>query len=437
MQLLANPTIARAKAALSGPLLRGFGAFGSAELANRGIRIITTVVIARQLAPDIVGEAALALTLFELVRVLGGIGVGQRIIAAREEELAAVCNTARRLFWAWSIVLVVLQLGAAAVLGLAFGQHDAAAMLAVLSLVYPLMPAGLVQCYLAMREGRNGRLARTAATQAIADHVLTAVLLLAWPSPWSIALPKLLTAPIWLLMTRANRPWKPDPVAGQACWREMVRYGGGVLASDGVTAVRQQGDNLIIAATLGNTALGTYYFAFNAGLGIVTALVGAFGTVSFPILCSAQPGPDRSRALRKVGLLGLLLFVPIVAAQSLLAPLYVPIVFGENWEFAAPLVAILCLAGLGNFAGALAANWLRAEGNVRQDAGRSVFVCVAALGGLSVGIMHGTLEAAVIGLVSGTLLANFFSAWRILAPSLRNPGPVLINKDSVTCTSQA
>ena len=231
MPLSISLLMRRGRAILADPLLRGFGAFGSAELANRGVRLITTIIIARQLAPDIVGEAALALTLFELIRVLNSIGVGQRIIAAKEEDLEAVCNMAQRLFWIWSGVLVALQLGVAAVLYGVFDQTGPAAKLAALSLVYLLMPAGLVHCFLAMRDGLNARLARTAASQAISDHLLTAVLLLIWPNSWSIVLPKLLTAPIWLVMTRRNRPWQANRQAGYACWRSMIRYGGGATSS--------------------------------------------------------------------------------------------------------------------------------------------------------------------------------------------------------------
>lgn len=418
-----QPPIARVRTAFGGSLLRGFGAFGSAELANRGVRLVTTVVIARQLAPEIVGEAALALTLFELVRVLGGIGIGQRIIAAQEAELAAVCNTARRLFWSWSLMLVFVQLGIAAVLHLAFGKAMVAAMLAALALVYPTMPGGLVQCYLAMREGLNSRLARTAATQAIADHLLTAALLLTWPSAWSIVLPKLLTSPIWLLMTRRNRPWRPVASAGHACWRGMVSFGAGVLAAEGLTALRQQGDNLVIAATMGSTALGTYYFAYNAGLGIVTSLVGAFGTVSFPMLCAAISDHERRAVLRKVMLVATALFVPLVGLQALLAPVYVPIIFGAHWAFAAPLIAVLCLAGLAHLVSVLTANWLRAEGRVGSDAKRSLLSCICALGGLYLGALTGKLELAVTGLVAGTAAASGISAFLTLAPALRGGEP--------------
>lgn len=413
----------RGRAMLADPLLRGFGAFGSAELANRGVRLVTTIIIARQLAPDIVGEAALALTLFELIRVLNSIGVGQRIIAAKQEDLDAVCNMALRLFWIWSGVLVAVQLAIAALLYGVFDHAGPAAKLAALSMVYLLMPAGLVQCFLAMRDGLNARLARTAATQAISDHLLTALLLLIWPNAWSIILPKILTAPIWLIMTRHNRPWHANRQAGYACWRSMIRYGGGVLAADGLTALRQQGDNLIIAATMGSSALGAYFFAYNAGLGIFTSLVGGFGTVSFPMLCAAEAGAARQRVLRKIVGGALLLFLPLIAAQSLLAPYYVPLIFGEHWRFAAPLIAILCLAGFAQLASVLTANWLRAEGRVRSDAGRSLISCICALGGLYLGTLTGSLFMAVIGLVAGTLLAAGLAAAYTLGPALRRFSP--------------
>lgn len=70
---------------------------------------------------------------------------------------------------------------------------------------------------------------------------------------------------------------------------------------------------------MGSSALGTYFFAYNAGLGIVTSLVNSFGTVSFPMLCAAT-GHQRQRILRKIVLAGLAIFTPLIAAQSLLAP---------------------------------------------------------------------------------------------------------------------
>jgi lipopolysaccharide exporter len=400
-------------------LVRGFGAHGSAEIVNRVVRLAATVVIARQLAPEIVGEAALALTLFEIIRVFANTGVGPKVIACPEKELAATCNTAHRLFWMWSGVLVLVQLAAAGLLAGMFDRPVAAAMLAMLSLVYLFMPGGLVQAHLAMREGLNGRLARIGATQAIADHILTAGLLLAWPSPWSIALPKLLTAPIWLIMMRKARPWRYAPYAGRSPMREMFGFSAGILASEVLTALRTQGDNLIIAATMGTSVLGVYYFAYNAGIGISSSLVRAFGIVAFPMLCAAHSGEERLAALRHVWVIGAAVFIPIVALQSFGAPYYVPLVFGERWSFAAPLIATMCLAGLALLVSTITTCWLRAEGRVHSDATSSLIVCVTALGGLFIGTRLDSLQAAVVGLVIGQTIGAIFNAIRVLPFGLR------------------
>lgn len=400
-----------------GALLRGLAAYGSAELAVRLVRLGVVIIIARQLAPDIVGVAALALSLFELIRVLTNIGVGQQIIRAEASDLDALCNSARILFWQWCALVALVQLAVAAVLGLVFDQMLAAAMLAVLALVYAWMPGGLVPCYLLMREGRAGATARTAAIQTIADHLLTALLLLIWQSPWALVLPKLLTAPIWLVLTRRARPWTPVPAAGLVPLRRLMGFGLSVLATDMMVAMRGQLDKLIIAATLGVSALGTYYFAFNAGIGILSSLVTAFGTVSLPMLCKAAPGAERAQRLRLVIVMALAVFVPVIAAQSLLAALYVPLIFGSHWAHAAPLIAILCLAGLPMLALTLSTAWLRAEGRPHVDALAGTCGTLAALAGLWIGAGLGSLALAAALWVAGlALVALPFAARQLGAP---------------------
>ena len=183
-------------------------------------------------------------------------------------------------------------------------------------------------------------------------------------------------------------------------------------------AVRTQVDKLIIASTLGVSALGTYYFAFNAGIGIVSSLIAAFGTVIFPSLCAQAPGVARSQKLAMAAMLGAGLFVPIIAAQSLLAPLYVPLIFGAHWAHAAPLISILCLAGIPMLAGTLTTQWLRAHNRAHVDAVGGVLACVAALSGLLAGAQMGSLSAAAFGWVAGLALAILPFATFILRPAL-------------------
>lgn len=366
------------------PLVRGLFAFGSAEAATRVVRLGALLIVARRVTPEVFGAAALALSVFELVRVLANVGIGQRLILAKNEELPALCRTAHRLFWMTCISVAVIQLAVAGLLHAFFDLGEAAAMLAVLSLVYFAMPPGLVQIFLAMRENRMATLARITATQNMADSLLTVALVLLWPSAWAIVLPKLLAAPVWTIMARKSSSWRPDRVQSKAPVREFGVFGSSILGTEILGAARLHADKLVIGAMLGTEALGIYYFAFNAGLGITQSFVAACNLVVFPHLAKAKAS-HALLELRKAFGTGLALLAPVVAAQALLAPFYVPLVFGENWIAATPHIVMLSCAALPLYAGSIIGANYRASNRPQAETLITALASAGALGGLAIG----------------------------------------------------
>ena len=373
---------------------RGMLAYGSAEAATRMVRLAAILIVARQISPVMLGTAALALSVFELIRVLTNVGIGQRIIVARDDELESICRAASRLFWIICIGVMLIQWGVSAIAFLAFDFGEAAVMLAVLCLVYPLMPAGLVQIFLAMRAQRMGATARIVAAQNIADSALTIALVVIWPSAWAIVLPKLLTAPVWLVLARRTHPWSANRAVPHAPTNAFAILGSAIL-----DAARLNADKLLVGAFLGTEALGLYYFAFNAGLGITQSLVSACNLVLFPHLAKIN-GHALESEFRRAFITGLAVLMPIVAAQALLAPFYVPIVFGENWVAATPYLALLACAALPLFAGSMMGARYRA---LKQPFAETRMMAAATASGL-IGLIWGTqfsLQAACIGFSSG------------------------------------
>lgn len=373
---------------------RGMLAYGSAEAATRVARLGAILVVARQVSPEILGTAALALSLFELVRVLTNAGIGQRIIIANDVELAGICRTAAKLFWTICLAVMAIQLFVATIAWTIFDIPDAAAMLAVLSLVYIFMPAGLVQIFLAMRAQRMARTAKVSAIQNIADCSLTVVLVLIWPSAWALILPKLLTAPVWLLLARQTFAWKPDFNATPAKYAEFAHLGPSVLGSEMLNALRLNADKLLVGAVLGTEALGLYYFAFNAGLGITQSIVAACNLVLFPQLAKVAPN-ELDNEFRKAVLIGLAGLLPIVAAQALLAPFYVPIVFGSTWVSAVPYLAILACAAVPLFFAAVIGAQFRATGQPFLETRLTAATTLAALLGLYLGAQIDLISACI------------------------------------------
>ncbi|MEP5937542.1 MAG: oligosaccharide flippase family protein [Erythrobacter sp.] len=375
----------------------GMLAYGSAEAAARIVRLGAILIVARQISPQLLGTAALALSLFEIVRVLTSVGIGQRIIIAQDDELAAISKAAVYLFWITCLAVMTVQFVVALIAWSFFDQPEVAAMLAVLCGVYLFMPSGLVQIFLAMRDQRMKATAQVAAVQNIADAVMTVVLVLVWPSAWAIVLPKLLTAPIWLWGARRTYIWRPDNQIARSSITEFANFGPAVLCSELLAAARIHGDKLLVGALLGTEALGLYFFAFNAGLGITQSFVAACNLVLFPHLAKIRVESFDSEFRRSFGL-GLLILLPIVIAQAALAPIYVPIIFGSNWVQAIPFVALLALAALPLYAGALLGARYRALKQPLKEAALMGVATATALTGLSIGAQV-SLAAACLGFV--------------------------------------
>jgi len=369
-------------------LMANIAAYAAAEVAGKVSRLATVIAMARVLDPVQIGIAAGALAVGEIMKSLTENGIGQMVIAASSEEVEAKARTARRLFWMWCSGLFVAQAALAGAVYLSGGGLVATLLIALLAIEYLMMPGGLVQCALAMREGKLRQTATIAGAQNVGSNVATAILLLIWPSPFSVVIGKLLTAPVWLIAMRRLRPYTPADVAA-APVAPFVAFGRSVLGIELVRALRLQADKLIIGAMLGADALGVYFFAVNAGLGLATSFSTALATVLYPHLCASE---ERDADFRRASRLSFALIAPIVAIQALAAPIYVPMIFGAKWADVAPLVSILCLAAIPAVLWSATSQYLRASGRVNAEFRRAAMIALV--------MNAATLAAAPFGLTA-------------------------------------
>ncbi|MCR9125884.1 MAG: oligosaccharide flippase family protein [Rhodobacteraceae bacterium] len=381
-----------------GPFARNLIAYGASEVAAKLSRLAVVVAVARTMQAEEIGVAAAAMAAADILKSLTETGVGQRIIAAPEDRLQAVCATARRIFVAWSLGLCGLQIALAGAILACGGSMVLAGLIALLALEYLFMPTGLVQAALAMRQGKMRQTAAIAGGQVVGANLAAALLAVVWPGPAALVLPRLLAAPIWLIAMRRLAPWRP--VAGQpgVPLSHFTRFGAAVLAIELTKALRMQADKVIVGALMGPEVLGLYFMAFNAGLGLAGSFSAAVSIVVYPHLCAA---PDRDAALRQGILVSLGVITPAVMIQALLAPVYVPILFGADWAGLAPVVSILCLAAIPATLWSVTAGWLRASDRAGHEFRLTALLTAA--------LMLSTALMAPLGLTAlawGTLLTS-------------------------------
>lgn len=392
-------------------LLRGFSMLGFGDVFVRLSRVLTAVALARWLDAIELGVAATALTTFELIRVLANNGLGQMIVRATPEKLEATCNTVHRLFWLICTGMAILQLIAGAMLASLSGRPELLGMTASLGLVYLTMPPGMVQSWLLQREQRMGTVATIWSTQVTLDCLLAALFAVLGFGAWSVVLPKLLTAPIWLVGIRRACTWRPNQNAGCMSFAAMWIYSGPILGSELLGAIRVNADKVLVASILGIEALGIYFFAFSAGYGLSVGLTNALTAASFPHLAATLSPKDLiekfDSAMRRLALP----ICALVTLQSLAIFVYVPLFFGAKWIEATPIVAILCMSAVTKPCSDLAAQLLRAAGATMLELKASLGFTVVLLALFAAALTNGLFTGVVVIAVVSISLQALFAVW--------------------------
>jgi len=390
--------------------LRGAGWISIAEIGNRVSRIVTAVALARAFSLPEFAAMSLVLTTYELVRMFIHNGVGARLVSAHEGELDEVSEAVHRINWMVGVGMFVLQLLLARPLA-AFYNADIAATLAALSVVHLIYPIALTHACLAQRREQFGLIAGLMFLQITGDNLLTAVMALAGLGVWAVVVPKVIIAIAWVWgMLVWTAGWRRTPLS-RGVFQEVARYARIVFMSEALNTVRTNGDRMIIGKVLGPDAFALYAFASNAGAGIATGLSLALSRVVLPFLAKGPAGHENVRKRFWLSLKGMgMLIVPVIALQAALAPIYVPLVFGERWRPAIPVLILMCLATLARPVAVATSQMLRAVGHVSMELGISQLSTLIFFGALFVGLPFGVMGVAWT-LFIATMVSTIYFAW--------------------------
>jgi len=331
----------------SSQTLRNLSYLLTAEGVTRVARIALTVVMARLLSVTDFGTLAIALTVHELVAVLAQNGFGLKLLKQSERTCATAANSAYVLSFFWCAGMFFVQCLLASQMPL-WGFDQAGFLLQALAPIHLLLPFALTHVHMIHRKGELGSFAAVDTAQNVLDCGITLVLLLAGMGLWSIIIARMCSTALWVIGFRRAGEWSFDSTHGYLPMRDMFTFTGAVLISEYAKSVRHWGDNLLVGTLLGTELLGLYYFAKNSGLGISLSLSQITITTITPRLAelSRNEAVDRHSQRRQlVGRFSVFLLL-CIGAQAMLAPYYVPVLFGAQWEPAVVLLSLLCVSAI-------------------------------------------------------------------------------------------
>lgn len=333
---------------LSGQFIRNVGWMGVGELASRIFRLATTVTLARVFSQSDYGLLAIVFTTFEFANIftLSG-GIGGKIIQVDNASIKPMCDTAYWLSWIFCSGIFIGQCFLAFPISWFYGKPEIILPLCLQAFIYLLLPLFTINLAITERENRLKVKALCNVSQSLVSSLLTIVLVLQGLGIWAVVWAMLISYPVWIIITWYNTTWRPPLYFKLERWQEIVNFSKNRLGVQILAKFKGNVDYLVIGRFLGLEALGLYYFAFNAGFGISTNVINSFFSALFPHLCGARGDFEEMKKRYWNGLKVIYLSVgSLILLQSSLAPFYVPIVFGQNWTPAIPILIIICLSVL-------------------------------------------------------------------------------------------
>ena len=405
--------INKLKQKFSGQFIRNVGWLGGAELANRIFRLGTTVTLARLLNAYDYGLVAIVMTTYEFTTVFTlRAGIGSKIIQTEEKNLDIICETSYWLNWILSIALFLIQCILAFPVAWFYGNNQVILPICVMALVYLMLPIFSVQSALIQRENRLKITAICNAVQSLLSNIVTIILALLGMGIWAIVLPIVLTTPVWIVINYMNHSWRPKMSFSLNQWQEIIKFAKNILGVELLNKLRANFDYLLVGRFLGVDALGVYYFAFNAGLGISMNVINALTWSLYPHLCAVRENFKlfKQRYFSSLKTICLIV-VPLVLLQSTLAPFYVPIIFGHKWVTAIPILILICLSAaprpFGDAASMLLNSVDKSHINLYWNLIFTVFFAISLL----LAVKWGIFWVAATVLITHVIAIPIFTVW--------------------------
>lgn len=395
------------------PFLKNMGWLGAAELGSRIMRLGTTVVVARSLSTQDYGLAAMVIVLSEFMVAFSlRLGMGNKLIQAPVDRLSEFCQTVYSMIWLSSILLAGTQILISIPLSIVYHNPQIIGLNAVMALSLLFSPLYHVQCALVYRENNLRTIALCNLLQSIVCNLATMGLVLLGWGVWGLVLPFVLAVPIWWCVMWSNQEWRPQWRWNFSAWREVLPFSFNLLGIDLLGRLRGNVDYLAIGAVLGPEALGLYYFAFNAGLGLSTGLLQSFSGALYPHLSAC--GSDRNHLMQRY-LKSLQdiskTIVPLILLQSVLVPFYVPIIFGAKWVMAIPMVTLICLSAVPRPFGDATSLLLQSSQNAEIDLKWNLIFTLLFSISVVIAVQFGVLYVAIAVLISHVLMIPGFMGW--------------------------
>jgi PST family polysaccharide transporter len=331
---------------LAGKAVSGTGWTALSIVGQRGLSLLSTMVLARLLAPSAYGLLGMAVVFLAVANTFRDLGTSSALVQ-RKESSNDITST---LFWINALLgltgfLVLVAL--APVAALMYREPRVTPVLAVLAMSFLISHLSAVHHATLMRAMAFRRLTLIQLTAAIAATLCGIGLALGGAGVWSLVWALLVESTTGTLLLWMMVSWRPAWHLRLADLRQVSSFSLNLVGSRLLLYVIRNVDKALVGRYLGAVTLGYYSLAHGLMMYPLHNISWALVQVLLPAFSRIQDDGERfGRAyLRTIAVISTLSF-PLMLGMLITSDLLVLVCFGAQWEPMAPILVILAPAGM-------------------------------------------------------------------------------------------
>ena len=312
------------------------------------ITFATTIVLARQLGPEVYGLFAFALVVVSSFELFKSMGIDSALLR-REDDFDRAADTAFVIIPALGIVLFGLLYVTAPLIGSALDNRQMVEVVRVLGIIFVITCFTKVPVILMERQLLFKGVSIAEIISAAVFSATALILVSLRAGIWTLVGAYIMRNLAYMLITWLWSGWKPGFTFDARLALDMFNFGKFVFLAAAAWFLKANLDNIFVGKLLGVTMLGYYAVAFNIGNFGFDYLGGRINRVIYPLYARLQSDKDKLTAafLRVLTYICLAAF-PLSVGAFLLGGDFIRITYGEKWVEAVPVLKVLSWLGIGN-----------------------------------------------------------------------------------------
>jgi len=382
--------------------VRGVAWLGSGQVIRQILAFVTNIVLARMLFPDDFGLFGMAFAATEIAQILTDFGLGAALIQSRESKPIALTTC----FWlnlALGLIVCVLLIAIAPLIAEFFRRPEITWILVPLALNMVVAASMVVPQALLTQQLKFREMTMAQTIGSIVASIGSISLAMNGAGVWALVLQPVIGNICNCALMYFQARWLPRGRPKISAVRHMLVFSGQLLGNNLLSCIGRNLHAAILGRQIGSSALGMYNLASGMTGTIVFQVSSVIVRVLFPTLSSLRDQPERLAAawLKACAAIAIIAF-PAMFGMIAVAPDLVPVVFGEQWRPAIPVLRILCAVMAFQ-------SVLTTSGTVLMALGRADLLLrtsFVSIGSIALGLWLGAgygLEAAATGYALGAI----------------------------------